>query len=144
GDVTPEFKQMVATTVDAWNGLVTGCGARLEVMAAGFLQRPILISLPDGDDGGVIINAGVQLPAEGKFTWRSAGPRDFVSLQQGESYGVRAPLKLGAFRIRAQELSADAGPIECHIVALPDGMLHFRAFQAGRKLEVGWAPKAEA
>jgi predicted Zn-dependent protease len=144
GDVTDEFKRMVATTVDAWNGLLTGCGARLEVLAAGYLQRPILIALPDGDDGGVILNAGVQLPAEGKFSWRSAGPRTFVSLQQGESDGVRAPLKLGAFRIRAQEVSAEAGPIECQIVALPDGMLHFRAVQAGRKLEVAWGPKAEA
>lgn len=139
-NVSDEFKRMVATTVDAWNGLLTGCGARLEVLAAGFLQRPILIALPDGDDGGVILNAGVQLPAEGKFTWRSAGQRTFVSLQQGESDGVRAPLKLGAFRIRAEEGS----PIECQIVALPDGMLHFRALQNGRKLEVGWAPKAEA
>jgi hypothetical protein len=80
------------------------------------------------------------LPAEGKFTWRSSGARTFVSLQQGESDGVRAPLKLGAFRIRAEEGS----PVECQIVALPDGMLHFRAVQNGRKLEVGWAPKAEA
>ena len=27
-----------------------------------------------------------------------------------------------------------------HLVGLPDGMLHFRASQAGRRLQVGWAP----
>jgi hypothetical protein len=58
-----------------------------------------------------------------------------VRLQQGESGGTREPDDLGAFLMRGVEGSA---PIDCHLVALPDGAIHFRASQNGRKLEVGW------
>ncbi len=138
GDVSDEFRKMVATTMDAWNNQITGSGVRLEVMANGFLTRPIVITLPDGD-GGVLVNAGEQLPSEARFPWRAPAAKVAITLQQGESGGTRHPLPLGAFAIRGIEGAPTS--IDCHLVALPDGALHFRASQGHRKLEVGWAQR---
>lgn len=134
GEVPDEFRQMVLTTMDAWKNRVTGCGVRLEIVGDNFLQRPIVITLPDGD-GGVLVAGGASLPQEAKFPWRASGSKVSVRLQQGEAGGTREPDDLGAFVMRGVEGSA---PIDCHLVALPDGAMHFRASQNGRKLEVGW------
>ena len=131
---------MAGTMIDSWSGLVTGCGVRLEVNPAGLLTRPILITLPDGDDGGVVVDLGAQLPAEGRFPWRASDSQEFVTLQQGHS-GAREPRPLGAFRVRGISASPGApAPIECAIFVLPDGNLHFRAHQGNRKLPVAWEP----
>lgn len=133
-----DFKQMASTTIEAWTGLLTGCGVRLEVHPAGFLPRALVISLADGD-GGVVIASGSQVPAQGRFPWRAQGPEAVVSLQQGESGGAMEIRALGAFRVRGVQTPAGApATIECHVVALPDGALHFRAQQDGRRLQVGW------
>ena len=92
-------------------------------------------------DPPFVVSAGTQLPAEGKFVWRANGEKTAVGLQQGESDGVRTPLKLGIFRIRASDAADAPNTVDCHMVALPDGGLHFRAFQGGNKLQVAWAPK---
>lgn len=138
-DAPDDFKQMASVMIDAWTGTLTGCGVRLEVNPMGMLLRPILITLPDGD-GGVVLQFGSQLPAEGRFPWRATGPEATVALQQGHS-GAREPRALGNFRIRGITLSPD-GPttIDCRFIALPDGLVHFRAIQNGRKLGVGWEP----
>ena len=72
---------------------------RLEVHKAGFLPRPIVIALPDGD-GAVLIEAGIPLPAESKFPWRASGDKAAVALQQGESTLGTEPLELGVFLAR--------------------------------------------
>jgi hypothetical protein len=129
---------MAGLTVDSWIGLVSGCGVRLEVHRAGFLPRPIVISLPDGD-GGVLIGAGTPLPAEAKFPWRANGDKAAVALQQGESNLGTDPLQLGVFLARDLRTGTGASPaIECHIIAHPDGSIHFRAKQDGHQLHVGW------
>jgi hypothetical protein len=129
---------MADLTVDSWIGLLTGCGVRLEVHKAGFLPRPIVIALPDGD-GAVLIEAGVPLPAEAKFPWRASGDRAAVALQQGETVLGNEPLELGVFLARDLKLPpAGSETIQCHIVANRDGALHFRATQDGHKLHVGW------
>ena len=135
GDAPDDFKAMVATNIDAWTGFLTGCGAPLETHAAGFLQRAIVIVLPDGD-GGVVLNAGAQLPANATFPWRATGAEAAVAMQQGETGGGREPRTLGSFRIRGIEGAPAA--IDCHLTALADGALHFRATQRGKKLQVGW------
>jgi tetratricopeptide (TPR) repeat protein len=133
-----DFQKMADLTVDSWIGLLTGCGVRLEVHKAGFLPRPIVIALPDGD-GAVLIEAGVPLPAEAKFPWRASGDRAAVALQQGESTLGNEPLELGVFLARDLKLPpAGSETIQCHIVANRDGALHFRATQDGHKLHVGW------
>jgi tetratricopeptide (TPR) repeat protein len=134
-----DFKKMAETMIDAWSGLLSGCGVRLEVNQHGLLLRPILITLTDGD-GGVVLNLGAQLPAEGRFPWRATGAETIVSLQQGHS-GAREPKHLGMFRIRGVNVAA-SGPttVECSVTGLPDGNIHFRATQGGRKLPVAWAP----
>ncbi len=134
-----DFRKMAETMIDAWTGMVSGCGVRLEISPAGLLQRPILITLADGD-GGVVIDIGSKLPAEGQFPWRAQGSETFVALQQGHS-GVREPRPLGVFRVRGITESP-TGPttISCQVVAQPDGTVLFRAGQANRKLPVAWAP----
>ncbi len=136
GEVPPDFKAAVSTTIEAWSGELTGCGVPLEVHQAGFLQRPVLLALDDGD-GGIVLNAGSKLPATGTFPYRAAAGEVRVSLQQGETGGGLEPRGLGAFMIRGVEAGS---PIEGHLVAQPDGALHFRAMQNGRRLKVGWAP----
>ncbi len=136
-----DFLRMANTMIDAWSGLVTGSGVRLEVNPAGVLLRPILISLPEGD-GGVLFSIGAQLPAESRFPWRATAGESYVTLQQGYS-GARTPTSLGAFRIRGINVNPN-GPttVDCDMNAMPDGTVHFRALQAGRKLPVMWQPRA--
>jgi len=142
GEAADDFKHAVTQTVDAWSGLLTGCGVRLEVHSSGFLERPILLTLEDGD-GGILVNAGSPLPAEGRLPWRADGADTTVQLQQGHSGSGKEPLRLGAFRIRGIQPDPASPPIiDCHIIAQPDGALHFRASQNGRKLAVGWVPHA--
>lgn len=131
-----DFQKMADLTVDSWIGLITGCGVRLEVHKAGFLPRPIVISLPDGD-GAVLIEAGVPLPAEKTFPWRAASEKAALALQQGESVLGNEPLELGVFLARDLK-PGGSETIQCHIVANRDGSLHFRATQDGHKLHVGW------
>lgn len=137
GDAPPDFKQAVATTIEAWSGELTGCGVPLEVHQSGFLQRPVLLVI-DGEEGGIVLAAGAKLPASGSFPWRAAAPEVRVALQQGESGGSLEPSPLGSFLVRG--IQPGAGNIECHLVAQPDGKFHFRATQQSRKLKVGWAP----
>jgi tetratricopeptide (TPR) repeat protein len=136
-----DFRKMAGTMIDAWSGLVCGCGVRLEVNPAGLLARPILITLPDGD-GGIVIDLGVQLPSNGAFPLRATSGQAFVTLQQGHS-GSREPRPLGVFRVRGIAASPEAPvAIDCDIFAMPDGNLHFRARQGNRKLPVNWGQGA--
>jgi hypothetical protein len=137
-DAGEEFQQMAEVTIESWTGLVSGCGVRLETHAAGFLPRPILIALPDGD-GGVLIEGGSQLPAEAKFAWKASGEKAAVSLQQGETGIGKEPVELGVFLARGiQSAPGETPTIDCRLLAHPDGTIHFRATQKGRKLQVGW------
>ena len=137
GDVPAEFKASCALMIDAWTGLVAGSGVPLEVHASGFLQRPVVLVTDDGD-GGYVLKAGARLPSESTFPWKATGSEVQVPLQQGQSGGGAEPRILGAFVVRGVQPTAKT--IDCHLVGLPDGMLHFRASQAGRRLQVGWAP----
>lgn len=136
-----DFRQQAMIMVDSWTGMVSGCGVPLEINSTGMLQRPILITLSDGD-GGIVIDIGKPLPQEGRFPWRATGAEAFVTLQQGHS-GSRDPRSLGTFRIRGiTASSAQPTTVECIVMALPDGNIHFRAVQGGRKLNVAWAHSA--
>jgi tetratricopeptide (TPR) repeat protein len=139
-DAPDDFKQQVANVLDAWNGLLTGCGVPLEVHQTGYLIRPVLLTLDDGD-GGVVLQAGAPLPAGGNFPWRAKGGEARVSLQQGQSASAVEPRPLGSFAVRDIQPKAD-GPttIDCEVIAQRDGAIHFRATQDGRKLRVGWMP----
>jgi tetratricopeptide (TPR) repeat protein len=140
GEVPESFKENVLMTIDAWSGLVSGSGLPVEVHQSGFLVRPVLLALADGE-GGVVLNAGAPLPAEASFPWRASGGEARVAFQQGQTGSSPEPRALGLFIVR--EIQADAngsGTIECHVTALRDGALHFRAVQNGRKLKVGWTP----
>jgi tetratricopeptide (TPR) repeat protein len=140
GEVPPDFKAAVETTIEAWTGELTGCGVQLEVHRTGFLQRPVLLVV-DGDEGGVVLNAGAQLPVTGSFPWRATAAEVRVALQQGEAGGSVEPRGLGAFIVQGiREIARQPVTIDCHLAARPDGALHFRATQDGRKLKVGWAP----
>ena len=135
-EVPPEFKRAVDQTIEAWSGELTGCGVPLEVHQAGFLQRPILLTI-DGEEGGIVLPAGAKVPAEATFPWRASGADTRISLQQGEDGGSLEAQPLGAFIVSKIE----PGPaIECHVIAHADGAFHFRATQAGRKLKVSWMP----
>lgn len=139
-DVPDGFKAQAATMIDAWSGLLSGCGVQLEVHDSGFLVRPVLVALADGD-GGVVIAAGARLPETGVFPWRATGAETRVSLQQGQSGGGLEARGLGAFLIRGvQEIANGPTTVDCHVTALPDGAIHFRATQGNRKLQVGWTP----
>ena len=61
-----------------------------------------------------------------------------VDLLCRQSRGNPEPRGLGAFVVRGVQPAAKT--IDCHLVGLPDGALHFRASQGGRRLQVGWAP----
>lgn len=137
GEVPEEFKASGALMIDAWSGLVAGSGVPLEVHQSGFLQRPVVLVLEDGD-GGYVLKAGVRLPTESNFVWRAAGAEVQVPLQQGQSGGGMEPRGLGAFIVRGVQPTFKT--IDCHLAGLPDGALHFRASQGGRRLQVGWAP----
>ncbi len=137
GEVPAEFKASATLMIDAWSGLVAGCGVPLEVHQAGCLQRPVVLVLDDGD-GGYVLKAGAKLPAESTFPWRAAAADVQVPLQQGQSGGSAEPRILGAFVVRGANPALKT--IDCHLVGLPDGALHFRASQGGRRLQVGWAP----
>ena len=139
GDVQDSFKSAAETMIDAWSGLLIGCGVQLEVHSSGFLQRPVLLSLEDGD-GGIVLNAGAQLPAQGAFAWRAEAPEVSVQMQQGQTGGGSEPRRLGAFLARGVSvMPGRQTTIDCNLIAQPDGALHFRASQEGRKLQVGWA-----
>jgi len=142
GEVPEEFKAQAAATIDAWSGLLTGCGVQLEIHQTGYLVRPVLLNLEDGD-GGVILKAGSPLPATGSFPWRANGPEARVVLQQGQS-GAVEPRALGTFLVRDIQLQADRTTIDCQFIGQRDGAIHFRATQAGRKLRVGWMPPSGA
>ncbi len=136
GEVSDEFKAQAGATVDAWSGLLTGCAVPLEVHQTGYLIRPVLLTLADGD-GGVILKAGSPLPVSGSFPYRANGPEVRVPLQQGQTGSVE-PMALGTFVVRDIQPQADRTTIDCHVVAQRDGAIHFRATQGGRKLQVGW------
>jgi len=139
-DVPDDFKVSCQTTIEAWTGFLTGGAIPLELHASGVLLRPLLLTVDEGD-GGVILNGGSTLPAEGAFLWRSTIAETEIQLQQGQTGSTRPPQNLGIFKIRdIQPGMARTATIECHVVALPGGILHFRAAQSGRRLHVGWAP----
>jgi len=140
GDVPEDFKAAVAQTISAWSGELTGCGVPLEVHQSGFLQRPVLLTIDD-EDGGIVLAAGAKVPVAASFPFRVEGADARVMMQQGESEGSLEPRRLGGFTVKAITPAA-SGPttIDCHVTAQPDGSLHFRATQSGRKLKVGWAP----
>lgn len=134
-----DFKKMSVTVIDAWTGYLAGSGSRLEVHPAGVLPRPVLITLPDGDEGGVVLNPGAPLPLEARFPWRAQGNETVVMLQQGQAVPGSEPHRLGSFRVGGIQPNP-SGPttIDCHVAAQPDGALHFRATQNNRKLPVAW------
>lgn len=135
-DTPPEMKAAAATTMEAWSGELTGCGVKIEVHQAGFLQRPILLTI-DGEEGGIVLAAGAKVPVAGSFPWRAAGAEARIALQQGESGGGIEPRPLGVFVVRGV---APGAAVECHLAAMPDGALHFRSTLDGKKLKVGWMP----
>jgi tetratricopeptide (TPR) repeat protein len=137
-----EFKSMAIPTLEAWGGVLTGCGLPIELNQGSNVTRPILITLEDGD-GGIVIGAGRQLPVEGTFPLRHKGTATIdVQLQQGESGGATPPRDLGIFRAGGVDTSENAKSIECNFAITPQGVLHFRAAQNGQRLPVGWvAPK---
>ncbi len=140
GDAPEDFKTACATTMEAWSGMLTGTGIPLEVHQSGVLLRDVLLTLDD-DDGGVILNAGSRLPGQGTFPWRADGAETSVFLQQGQAGSAPEPQTLGEFKVRGiQSKPGQPATIECHIAAMPDGALHFRAAQNGKRLPVGWAP----
>ena len=139
-DIPEEFKLQAGSTIDAWNGLLTGCGIPLEVHQTGYLIRPVVLTLEDGD-GGVALQAGAPLPASASFPWRATGAEARVTLQQGQGSGSVEPRTLGTFLVRDVRPET---PIECHVTAQRDGAIHFRATQDNRKLRVGWMPPAPA
>jgi len=138
GEAPENFKTAAETMIDAWSGVLSGCGVQLEVHRSGFLQRPIVLALEDGD-GGIVLNAGAPLPSTGSFPWRANGSEVKVPLQQGQTGGGLDPRGLGAFLVRGIKPAGNSATIDCQVVAQPDGALHFRAAQNGRKLPVGWA-----
>jgi tetratricopeptide (TPR) repeat protein len=138
-DATDELKRMAETVIDAWTGYLAGCGVPLEVHPSGVLVKPVIISLPDGDEGGIVINPGTQLPSEGTFPWRVEGSEGAITLQQGHDTPNVQGQRLGAFKVRGYQLGEGGrATIDCHLLANPDGSMHFRATQGGRKLQVGW------
>jgi tetratricopeptide (TPR) repeat protein len=137
GELPPEFKASGALMLDAWSGLVAGSGVPIEVHQSGFLQRPVVLVLEE-DDGGYVLKAGARLPSESTFPWRAGAAEVLVPLQQGQTGSTPAPRGLGAFVVRGVQPTSKT--IDCHLVGLPDGGLHFRASQDGRRLQVGWAP----
>ena len=137
GDAPADFKASCTLMIDAWTGLVAGSGVPLEVHQSGFLQRPVVLVLDEGD-GGFVLKAGSRLPGESHFPWKVSGPEVQVPLQQGQTGGGVEARSLGAFVVRG--VPPTARTIDCHLVGLPDGALHFRASQGGRRLQVGWAP----
>lgn len=139
-DAPEGFKDQAQVLIDAWSGFLSGCGVPLEVHQSGFLIRPVQVALPEGD-GGVVLNAGAPLPAAGSFPWRAEGPETRVSLQQGQDESKVQPRSLGTFLVKEIQLKPTGNTtIDCHVVAQPDGRLHFRATQDGRKLRVTWSP----
>ena len=143
GEVPDDFKNACLTTIHAWSGLLAGTGIPLEVHRSGFLQRPVVLTLADGD-GGVVLSAGAKLPADGSFAWRAQGGESTVMLQQGHTGSATEPRVLGTFKVRGVQ-AVPEGPtvIDCHVKALPDGALHFQAVQNGRALPVMWTPARE-
>ena len=142
--VPDEFKQQAITVIDAWNGMLTGCGVPLEVHQTGYVIRPVLLTLDD-DEGGVVLQAGAPLPASGSFPWRAKGAEARVSLQQGQNTATSEARPLGTFIIRdVQEKNPGPTTVECHLTVQRDGAIHFRAVQDGRKLRVGWMPPTGA
>ena len=137
GEAPDDFKASCSLMIDAWSGLLAGSGIPLEVHKSGFLQRPVVLVLDDGD-GGYVLKAGVRLPPECNFPWRVTGADVPVSIQQGQSGGGAEPRPLGTFVVRGVQPVTKT--IDCHLVGLPDGALHFRASQAGRRLQVAWTP----
>jgi tetratricopeptide (TPR) repeat protein len=135
-DVPQDFKAAASTTIEAWSNELTGCGVPIEVHQAGFLQRPLLLTI-DGEEGGIVLAAGAKVPATATFPWRASAAETRIFLQQGESGGSLEPQPLGAFVVKGID---QTGPLECHVVVQPDGALHFRAAQGGRRLKVGWMP----
>ena len=125
------FKTAAETMIDAWSGVLCGCGVPLEVYGSGFLQRPVVLALEDGD-GGIVLNAGSQLPGTGSFPWRvdSAESRSVYHLQQGQTGGGSEPRRAGRISV-ARGIQPAEGPArrpsDCHVAAQPDGALHFRA-----------------
>ena len=135
-----EFKAMAASTLESWAGVLTGCGVPIQAKPGGHVLAPILITLPDGD-GGVVIGAGRNLPAEGTFPWR--GVQDGlaeINLQQGESGGAQPPQSLGTFRAGGVDMTEGAPAVECHVSVSTEAELLFRAAQGGRRLPVAWRP----
>lgn len=138
-DAPDELKSMAATVIDAWTGFLAGSGIPLEVHPQGILIKPVLITLPDGEEGGVVLNSGTQLPGEASFPWRVESDEATVTLQQGQEGGQTPPQRLGAFKVRGYQMNPEGRTtIDCYIIAQPDGALHFRATQGGKKLQVGW------
>jgi tetratricopeptide (TPR) repeat protein len=135
-----DFKKACATAIEAWTGVLTGTGVPLEIHPSGVLLRPVVVSLDEGD-GGIVLPAGSQLPCEGAFTWRATSAETDLALQQGQTGSVRDPQPLGIYKLRDIHATPDRPTtIECHVTALPDGALHLRAGQNGRRLRVAWTP----
>ena len=135
-----DFQAMAMPTLEAWSGVLTGCGVSLETHRGQRLIRPILITLADGD-GGIVLGAGKPVPVEGTFPWKAQGAAEIhVELQQGETGGDLPPRLLGTFRAGQVDGSQGAAPVECHVVVTAQGVLHFRAAQSGRRLPVAWRP----
>ena len=142
-DVPDDIKNACATTLEAWSGVLAASGIPIEALPSGILLRDVLVSLGD-EDGGILIRAGEKLPAQGVFPWRARATETSVAIQQGQRGSEKPPAPLGEFRIRGIELEDGSAQIECLVVGLPDGSLHFRAAQKDRRLVVLWQPPRQS
>jgi tetratricopeptide (TPR) repeat protein len=138
-DVPDDVKSACSTTLEAWAGVLAAGGVPLETLPSGILLRDVLVSLAD-EDGGIVLKAGEKLPAQGVFPWRATAAETSVSLQQGQTGSGRPIQPLGEFKIRGIETTQGSAQIECLVVGLPDGSIHFRAAQENRRLVVLWQP----
>ena len=138
-----ELKQAAASTIDFWEGHLVESGAKIELLKAGVIARPILLRIADGD-GAVVLHAGRPLPLEGKFPWRvppDGRAETRIPLQQGQAGSALEPRDLGSFIVRGlPPVTGGAHTLQCQIAASPQGTILFRAELGNRVLRVAWEP----
>lgn len=146
GENVPEdFQHAATSTIDLWTGRLAQSDLPLLVSKVGTIARPVILNL-DGEDGAVVMNAGQQIPAEGRFPWRvrlNSDGETRIALQQGQSGGTVHPTMLGSFAVKVPPVTGGAHTIQCLLGCGPDAKLLFKAMQGNKELPVRWVPPAE-